>query len=171
VTPLLDLPADFARPQTGLEDEPRPNQLDLDPSGIPKSIIEVDRESFQKAMNRRRQSTQRTNSRVVALGYVVARLPGVSRNEIASIVGVSETKLTRWLHGLDSIPQTKLRRLQEVGILLTKLHLILDEQVTNTWLHSAIGDLAGATPYELIRRGQVSKVRKVVDSYSDGSYA
>jgi len=167
---LLELPPDFARPQTGLEHEPRPGQLDLDPSGLPKSVIEVDKRSLEKAINRLKNSTQNTDGRLVALGYVVARLPGVSRSEIADIIGVSEAKLNRWIHGVDQVPQNKVSRLLKVGILLTKLHLILDEEVTQTWLHSSIRDLAGSTPYELMRRGKVDKVEQVVDSYSDASY-
>jgi hypothetical protein len=170
MTTLLEVPADFARPQTGPEDEPRPGQLDLDPSGLPKSVIEVDRKSLEKALNRLKNSTQTTEGRLVALGYVVAHLPGVSRFETAEIVGVSEAKLNRWLHGVEQVPQNKVRRLLEIGTLLTKLHLILDEEATHTWLHSAIQDLAGSTPYELIRRGKVDRVEQVVDSYSDSSY-
>ena len=166
---LLEIPPDFARPQTGLEDEPRPEQLDLDPSGLPKSAIKVDKRELEKALNRLKNATQKTDSRLVALGYVVARLPGVDRSEIAEIVGVSETKLNRWLHGVDQIPQSKLARLDRVGALLTKLHLVLDESVTRDWLHSTIRELSG-TPLELIRRGKVSRVEAIVDSYSEVSF-
>lgn len=166
---LLEIPPDFARPQTGLGDEPRPEQLDRDPSGLPKSAIEVDKRELEKALNRLKNATKKTDSRLVALGYVLSRLPGVNRGEIAEIVGVSETKLNRWLHGIDQIPQAKLTRLDRVGALLTKLHLVLDESVTRDWLHSTIHELSG-TPYELIRRGRVSKVQEIVDSYSEASF-
>jgi predicted transcriptional regulator len=166
---VLEIPRDFARPQTGLEDEPRPGQLDLDPSGLPRSAIEVERRELEKAINRLKNRTLKTDSRLVALGYVMAHLPGVTRSEIAAIVGVSETKLNRWLHGVDQIPQNKMPRLTRVGALLTKLHLVLERSVTHAWLHSTIREISN-TPFELIRRGQLSRVEEIVDSYSDVSF-
>lgn len=112
-----------------------------------------------------------TIERIVDLGLLLARLDGLERDEIASILHVSPTKLTALVRQTESIKGSQGDRVAQVLRVVDELHKVIERRGTARWFRLPIPELGGRTPLDALAHGQHDRVEALVRSYFDPSYA
>ncbi len=111
-----------------------------------------------------------TRDRAIALRILLARLEGVSFGTAAALLGTSPKKLTRWLHGDDTIPARKSNVIHTLNRIVLGLSRVLDPVALPLWLETANPKLGGQTPLEALRRNKGAEVLKVIEGYLEPTF-
>lgn len=139
-------------------------------SALSDSLGTVDPATAARARKMRSQSGAETVQRTALLGVVLAQLEGVPFDGVARLLNVKELRLTKFMHGEESIPRSFQDRWESLSELLEDLHFVLRPQATWKWLNTPILELGGRTPNDAITRGKLKAVSAVVQSYRDPSF-
>jgi hypothetical protein len=127
-------------------------------------------EEFRRFLERQLREHDATRDRAINLRIVLARLEGISFETAAVLLGTSPKKLTRWLHGADTVPARKADLIRDLNRIVLELSRILDPAALPLWLETANPKLGGQTPLEALRRHRVTEVLKVVKSYLEPTF-
>lgn len=119
------------------------------------------------------RQNEATRAREVDLGLLLARMEGVDRADVASMIGTSTKRLAAYAHHLQPIPANQGDRIAELLRILCDLHLVIDRRATSRWLHLEVPALGGHTPIGELQRGRegLERVARLVKSYLDPSYS
>jgi transcriptional regulator with XRE-family HTH domain len=94
---------------------------------------------------------------------------GLSRADFARLVGLSERSVATWETGAD-LKESSLRTIVEVGRLYAKLRqsLASPEQLAD-WLKTPNKAFSGSQPLQVIERGEIDRVWRMVYFLESGS--
>jgi DNA-binding XRE family transcriptional regulator len=94
---------------------------------------------------------------------------GLNRADFARIVGLSERSVATWEGGAD-LKESSLRTIVEVGRLYAKLResFASPEQLT-TWLKTPNKAFDGSQPIQVIERGEIDRVWRMIYFLESGS--
>ena len=91
--------------------------------------------------------------------------------QIAEVLDVDKSTITRWLHGDDIPEQINVERIAGLWYVWVKLNGYYRHPETSiNWLLGINGFLRDQQPMELIRQGRVSEVLSAVEQTIAGSY-
>jgi transcriptional regulator with XRE-family HTH domain len=105
-------------------------------------------------------------------GELLSRLRhelGVSRAVFARLVGLSERSVATWEGGAD-LKESSLRTIVEIGRLYAKLRqsFASPEQLA-TWLKTPNNAFAGSQPLQVIERGEIDRIWRMIYFLESGS--
>jgi DNA-binding XRE family transcriptional regulator len=94
---------------------------------------------------------------------------GLSRTDFARLVGLSDKSIANWEAGSE-LKESSLRTIIEVGRLYTKLRQSFDsgEQLA-TWLKTPNPAFGGSQPLQVIERGEIDRVWRMIYFLESGS--
>ncbi|MHB8263437.1 MAG: DUF2384 domain-containing protein [Acidimicrobiales bacterium] len=96
------------------------------------------------------------------------RTYGVTQNDVASVVGVTDRAVRNWRTG--RIRPEKYDRLAEMRDLVILLSDSLTPRGVDQWLHARNRLLDGARPVDLLYDGRFEEVQKAAKGFVDGAY-
>lgn len=105
-------------------------------------------------------------------GDLLARLRsemGLSRADFARLVGLSDRSVANWEGGAE-LKESSLRTIVEIGRLYAKLHqsFASAEQLA-TWLKTANRAFDGSQPLQVIERGEIDRIWRMIYFLESGS--
>jgi transcriptional regulator with XRE-family HTH domain len=105
-------------------------------------------------------------------GELLSRLRnemGLSRNDFARLVGLSERSVATWESGVD-LKESSLRKIVEIGRLFTRLRqsFASPEQLA-AWLKTPNKAFAGSQPIQVIERGEIDRIWRMIYFLESGS--
>ena len=105
-------------------------------------------------------------------GDFLARLRqemGLTRADFARIVGLSERSVATWEAGAD-LKESSLRTIIEIGRLYTRLHesFPTPEQLS-AWLKTPNPAFGGSQPLQVIERGEIDRIWRMIYFLESGS--
>lgn len=105
-------------------------------------------------------------------GELLARLRqemGLNRADFARMVGLSERSVATWESGAD-LKESSLRTIVEIGRLYAKLSSSFASPVElSTWLKTSNPAFAGSQPLQVIERGEIDRVWRMIYFLESGS--
>lgn len=94
---------------------------------------------------------------------------GLNRNDFARMVGLSERSVASWEAGTD-LKQSSLRTIIEVGRLYTKLRESFESpEHLSTWLKTPNPAFQSSTPLQVIERGEIDRLWRMIYFLESGS--
>ena len=96
------------------------------------------------------------------------RTYGVTQNDVASVVGVTDRAVRNW--GTGRIRPDKYDRLAEMRDLVILLSDSLTPRGVDQWLHARNRLLDGARPVDLLHEGRFEEIREAAKGFVDGIY-
>ena len=105
-------------------------------------------------------------------GELLSRLRhemGLNRADFARMVGLSERSVATWETGAD-LKESSLRTIVEIGRLYAKLRgcFASPEQLT-TWLKAPNPAFGGSQPLQVIERGEIDRIWRMIYFLESGS--
>lgn len=107
----------------------------------------------------------------VAIRLLAAHLHGLTFDEVSRVIGMKPDSVKKVLHGSQKLQGSKHAQIGRMLAVTTNLRRLLDEDAVGEWFRTPIPALNRETPLEVIRKRQLEKVEKIVESYFDPSYA
>lgn len=94
---------------------------------------------------------------------------GLNRADFARLVGLSERSVATWESGAD-LKESSLRTIVEIGRLYAKLRqsFVSPEQLA-TWLKTPNKAFGGSQPLQVIERGEIDRVWRMIYFLESGS--
>ncbi|MBI2238357.1 MAG: helix-turn-helix domain-containing protein [Actinobacteria bacterium] len=93
-----------------------------------------------------------------------------SQAEVARVLGVSRSRVSRWLK--DAEPDPKNRRKPEgVEFVLGRLLELYDAGTAGKWLRGLNAHLGDRRPVDLLAAGRVAEVLQAIEAEEAGAYA
>jgi DNA-binding transcriptional regulator YiaG len=108
----------------------------------------------------------------VVSGELLVRLRhemGLTRADFARIVGLSERSVATWEGGAD-LKESSLRTIVEIGRLYARLsQLFASPDDLTTWLKTANKAFNGSQPLQVIERGEIDRIWRMIYFLESGS--
>jgi transcriptional regulator with XRE-family HTH domain len=108
----------------------------------------------------------------VVSGEMLLRLReemGLNRADFARMVGLSERSVATWEGGAD-LKQSSLRTIVEIGRLYAKLHeSFASPAELATWLKTPNKAFGGSQPLQVIERGEIDRIWRMIYFLESGS--
>ena len=105
-------------------------------------------------------------------GELLARLRhemGLNRADFARMVGLSERSVATWEGGAD-LKESSLRTIVEIGRLYARLHqLFASPEQLATWLKAPNKAFGGSQPLQVIERGEIDRIWRMIYFLESGS--
>ncbi len=94
---------------------------------------------------------------------------GLNRADFARLVGLSERSVASWEGGVD-LKESSLRTIVEIGRLYAKLHqgFASPEQLA-AWLKTPNQAFGGSQPLQVIERGEIDRIWRMIYFLESGS--
>jgi DNA-binding XRE family transcriptional regulator len=94
---------------------------------------------------------------------------GLNRADFARVVGLSERSIASWESGVD-LKESSLRTIVEVGRLYTRLRQSFEspEQLA-TWMKTPNNAFGGSQPLQVIERGEIDRIWRMIYFLESGS--
>lgn len=94
---------------------------------------------------------------------------GLNRADFARLVGLSERSVATWERGAD-LKESSLRTIVEIGRLYAKLHqsFATSDQLA-TWLKTPNDAFNGSQPLQVIERGEIDRIWRMIYFLESGS--
>jgi len=94
---------------------------------------------------------------------------GLTRADFARMVGLSERSVATWEGGAD-LKESSVRAIIEIGRLYAKLHesFATPEQLA-TWLKTPNSAFGGSQPLQVIERGEIDRIWRMIYFLESGS--
>ena len=94
---------------------------------------------------------------------------GLTRSDFARLVGLSDRSVAAWEGGAE-LKESSLRTIIEIGRLYTKLRQAFasSEQLA-TWLKTANKAFGGSQPLQVIERGEIDRIWRMIYFLESGS--
>jgi transcriptional regulator with XRE-family HTH domain len=94
---------------------------------------------------------------------------GLTRADFARLVGLSERSVANWEAGTE-LKESSLRTIVEIGRLYAKLHqsFASPEQLA-TWLKTPNKAFGGSQPLQVIERGEIDRIWRMIYYLESGS--
>lgn len=110
-------------------------------------------------------------SSAVARKLVSLRTKGAMRHiEVANLLGTRPETVSRWNQGR-AYPHARTEKtLLELEYIIDQLSDFYEPNEARQWIFSPQKHLAGASPAELIRNGQIDEVLRLVNQLRDSVY-
>ncbi|TFC19718.1 DUF2384 domain-containing protein [Cryobacterium algoritolerans] len=86
------------------------------------------------------------------------------------LLDVKPQRLVKMMHGDEPVPERFVPRWEAVAEITRNLHGVLKPSATTRWMNTSVPDLNGKTPMDLIKRGQLTPVLALTQSYLDPSF-
>ena len=93
-----------------------------------------------------------------------------SQARVARALGVSPSRVSRWLNGEQPDPENR-RKLEGLEFVLARLSMMYTPRVAWDWLHGMNPFLHDNRPIDVLSRGRVTDVLEAIDADEAGSYA
>jgi transcriptional regulator with XRE-family HTH domain len=94
-----------------------------------------------------------------------------SQAKVAELLGVSRSRVSRWLRTGEEPDEGNRRALQGIEVVLARLYDAWpDRDVAMAWLYGLNPDLENRRPITVLRRGRVGDVLEALDSHLAGGY-
>lgn len=94
---------------------------------------------------------------------------GLNRADFARLVGLSERSVATWEGGAD-LKESSLRTIVEIGRLYSKLHRsFTTPQQLATWLKTPNNAFNGSQPLQVIERGEIDRIWRMIYFLESGS--
>jgi uncharacterized protein (DUF2384 family) len=93
------------------------------------------------------------------------------RAEVARILGVNRSQVTRWLDERQSPDPENVRKVEAVELAMARLLRIYDPPTARAFLEGTNAALGNRRPMDLLSRGRVREVLDLIDSEEAGSFA
>ena len=98
----------------------------------------------------------------------VRRSLGVTQQEMQRLVGISVRTISDIETGRKSPTRENARRFREIARLRRELAVIIVPEAVDKWLHTPNNYFDGASPLELIERGEADRIWKLIWRIQDG---
>ena len=110
-------------------------------------------------------------SNVVARQLESIRTKGAMRHvEVAELLGTRPETVSRWNQGRTYPHSGTERMLLELEFIVNQLSDFYEPNEARQWIFSPQKHLRGLSPAELIRKGRIGEVRRLVDQIRDAVY-
>jgi predicted transcriptional regulator len=96
---------------------------------------------------------------------------GLDTGLLASCLGVSGKTIGRWEKGAVEPGLSARRNLEKLEATYQVIKKLLRKKAWQTWLHSPNETLSGERPIELLRRGEIERVREALGMIEWGIYS
>lgn len=148
---------------------PRSRQTNLEPD----SSLLISEEDLSKTIERLLHGSGPDDDRdwPVAVRLLAAHLHGLSFSDVSTVIGMKPESVRRVLHGDQKLQGSKREQIGRMLAVTTKLRRLLSEDAVGTWFQTPVPGLKNTTPLETVRKRQLEKVERLVESYFDPSYA
>lgn len=127
-------------------------------------------EDLDRHRRLQKQYGRASAGRMATLGVVLARLPGVSFEDTADLLGVRDVRLLKLMHGEEQITPQQDKKWLVLAQILENVHRVLDPEATARWLHTAIPALDGQTPLWMVQHNKAERVLAQTQAYLDPSF-
>lgn len=94
-----------------------------------------------------------------------------SQSEVAAILGVNRSSVTRWLYGKDSPDMENQEKITGIRYVVTRLSKTFKTETAIKWLHGTNAHLGNQRPIDLLRNGRLSEVIAAIEQTEAGSFA
>lgn len=94
-----------------------------------------------------------------------------SQTRVAELLGVSRSRVSRWLRTGEEPDQENRRKLQGVEFVLARLFEEFPREVALDWLLGFNAQLGDRQPMYLLKRGRITEVLGALDADAAGGYA
>lgn len=118
-----------------------------------------------------RYTREKTTEQVVTMADFLRARRGFSTDqEMAEVLGVGLDQLLAWNHGVVVPDPANSQLLSHLAIVVQELEAFLDPDVIPDWLLTEQYTLAGRTPVEALRGGQLAEVLQMANATEHGAY-
>jgi hypothetical protein len=118
-----------------------------------------------------RYTRERSPEQVFAMAdYLRARRGFSSDQAMAEILGVHRTRLIAWKQGADVPNAQNSQLLSHLAVVVQELGEFLDPDVIPDWLLTEQHTLAGRSPVEALRAGQLAEVLQAANATEHGAF-
>lgn len=118
-----------------------------------------------------RYTRERTAEQVFAIAdYLRARRGFSTDQEMAEVLGVHRSRLIAWKQGLELPNAANSQLLSHLAVVVQELEEFLDPDVIPDWLLTEQYTLAGRTPVDVLRAGQLAEVLQTANATEHGAY-
>lgn len=93
-----------------------------------------------------------------------------SQASVARLIGVSSSRVSRWLRTEEPDPSSK-RRLEGVEFILARLLEVFEKDTALKWLHGVNAHLNNRRPIDLMAAGRIAEVLGAIEAEETGAYA
>lgn len=94
-----------------------------------------------------------------------------SQNNLAGILGVDRSSVTRWISGEDAPDQENAEKIVGLRYVITRLSKFLEPEAVSDWLEGINAHLRDQRPIDLLRHGRMTEVIAAIEQAEAGSYA
>jgi transcriptional regulator with XRE-family HTH domain len=118
-----------------------------------------------------RYTKEKSAEQVYAMAdYLRARRGFATDQQMAEVLGVHRSRLIAWKQGteLPNTPNSQL--LSHLAVVVQELEVFLDPDVIPDWLLTEQYMLAGRTPVDALRAGQLAEVLQTANATEHGAY-
>ena len=139
----------------------------------PDPDLLISAEELQKTIDRLLHGSEDDDERnwSVAVRLLAAHLYGLTFSEVSTVIGMKPESVRKVLHGEQKLQASRRDQIGRMLAVTTKLRRLLDDDAVGDWFRTPVPTLKNSTPLETVRKRQVEKIERVVDSYFDPSYA
>lgn len=152
-------------------DNSRHNEVSVPQARKSDTSPELSAEEVERVTKNFSQIGKESFKRTALLGIVLAELESVPFELISILLEIKQDRLVKMMHG-DIQLQGKFDLRGEALVEIARnLHRVIEADATTRWLNTAIPDLDGKTPLDMIDRGGIQRVVDLTRSYLDPSFA
>ena len=94
-----------------------------------------------------------------------------NQSNLAEVLGVDRSSVTRWLHGRDIPDAENEEKITALRYVMTRLLKFLKEEAAVSWLEGINAHLGNQRPLDLLRHGRIAEVISAIEQTEAGSYA
>lgn len=94
-----------------------------------------------------------------------------SQAAVADLLGVSPSRVSRWLRRGEIPERDNRRKLEAVEYILTRLADLYEPETAVKWMRGANAHLGHRRPIDLLEAGRVTEVLQAVEAAETGVYA
>jgi DNA-binding transcriptional regulator YiaG len=144
-----------------------------DPSEVVVRDFHPDRGVAVLEFNRQRVRYTREKSaeQVYAMAdYLRARRGFSTDQQMAEVLGVHRSRLIAWKQGTELPNAANSQLLSHLAVVVQELEEFLDPDVIPDWLLTEQYTLAGRTPVDALRAGQLAEVLQTANATEHGAY-
>ncbi len=92
-----------------------------------------------------------------------------SQAEVARVLGVSRSRVSRWLRDEDPDPKNR-RKLEGLEFVLARLQQTYEPDTAGKWLRGFNAHLGDRRPVDLLSAGRVAEVLRAIEAEETGAY-
>lgn len=93
-----------------------------------------------------------------------------SQARVAEALGVSRSRVSRWLRDEEPDPQNR-RKVEGLEFVLARLLSFMHPSTAVKWLNGLNPDLHDFRPITYLARGRITEVLQAIDNFQAGSFA